>query len=38
MHRKKAIKDFGVTASVLGDHDSRTRLRLGGMDAFTSDQ
>ena len=27
MHRKKAIKDFGVAASVLGDHDSRTRLR-----------
>jgi hypothetical protein len=38
MHRKKAITDFGFTSSVLGDYDSRSRLRLGGIDAFSSDQ
>lgn len=33
-----AITDFGLTSSVLGDYDSRSRLRLGGIDAFASDQ
>jgi quercetin dioxygenase-like cupin family protein len=33
-----AITDFGLTSSVLGDYDSRTRLRLGGVDAFASNQ
>ena len=36
MHKKKAITDFSLTSSVPGNHDSRT-LRLGGIDAFTSD-
>ena len=28
-----AITDFGLTSTVLGDYDSRTRLRLNGEDA-----
>jgi quercetin dioxygenase-like cupin family protein len=29
-----AITDFGLTSSVLGDYDRRTRLKDGGADAF----
>lgn len=29
-----AITDFGLTSSVLGDYDLRTRLKDGGADAF----
>jgi mannose-6-phosphate isomerase-like protein (cupin superfamily) len=29
-----AITDFGLTSAVLGDYDSRTRLKGGGADAF----
>jgi len=32
-----AITDFGLTSSVLGDYDNRTRLRSGGVDAFVQD-
>jgi hypothetical protein len=38
MHKKKAIADFSFTSYVLGNYDSRTRLRLGGIDAFASDR
>lgn len=31
-----AITDFGLTSAVLGDYDSRTRLKAGGVDAFSS--
>ncbi|MFM8524028.1 MAG: cupin domain-containing protein [Cyanobacteriota bacterium] len=29
-----AITDFGLTSTVLGDYDARSRLRSGGSDAF----
>jgi hypothetical protein len=29
-----AITDFGLTSAVLGDYDHRTRLSVGGIDAF----
>jgi len=29
-----AITDFGLTSAVLGDYDHRTRLSVGGTDAF----
>jgi len=29
-----AITDFGLTSAVLGDYDRRTRLSVGGTDAF----
>lgn len=32
-----AITDFGLTSAVLGDYDSRTRLKAGGVDAFAQD-
>lgn len=32
-----AITDFGLTSAVLGDYDSRTRVKMGGIDAFTND-
>lgn len=32
-----AITDFGLTSAVLGDYDSRTRLKSGGADAFALD-
>jgi len=32
-----AITDFGLTSAVLGDYDSRTRLKTGGVDAFAQD-
>lgn len=32
-----AITDFGLTSAVLGDYDSRTRLKSGGVDAFATD-
>ena len=42
---KKAItdfgitsRDFGLTSSVLRNYDSRSRLRLGGIDVFASAQ
>lgn len=33
-----AITDFGLTSSVLGDYDRRTRLRSGGSDAFAANE
>lgn len=33
-----AITDFGLTSSVLGDYDGRTRLRGGGSDAFAPNE
>lgn len=32
-----AITDFGFTSAVLGDYDSRTRLKNSGADAFAID-
>lgn len=32
-----AITDFGLTSAVLGDYDTRTRLKSGGVDAFVQD-
>ena len=32
-----AITDFGLTSAVLGDYDAKTRLKVGGIDAFTAD-
>jgi mannose-6-phosphate isomerase-like protein (cupin superfamily) len=32
-----AITDFGLTSAVLGDYDSRTRVKMGGIDTFTND-
>ncbi|PWL22070.1 MAG: hypothetical protein DCO99_07945 [Synechococcus sp. XM-24] len=32
-----AITDFGLTSAVLGDYDSRTRLKTGGVDAIAQD-
>lgn len=32
-----AITDFGLTSAVLGDYDTRTRLKSGGVDAFAPD-
>lgn len=32
-----AITDFGLTSAVLGDYDSRTRLKAGGADVFAED-
>jgi len=32
-----AITDFGLTSAVLGDYDSRTRLKSEGDDAFSQD-
>ena len=32
-----AITDFGLTSAVLGDYDTRTRLKSGGLDAFAAD-
>lgn len=32
--RLLAITDFGLTSAVLGDYDSRTRLKAGGADAL----
>lgn len=32
-----AITDFGLTSSVLGDYDYKTRLKSGGADAYAID-
>jgi len=32
-----AITDFGLTSSVLGDYDIKTRLKSGGADAYAID-
>lgn len=32
-----AITDFGLTSSVLGDYDAKTRLKSGGADAYVVD-
>ena len=32
-----AITDFGLTSALLGDYDSRTRLKAGGADAFAAE-